>query len=480
LQTIKEGSTLKVIGRSLGGNLLGMSSQVNRANLNKPCSNRLAMEKMSEVDILVVGAGVLGVTIAYWLSSLYDCTIALADTAQVAGAHTTTRNTGVLHRPFYLDPQKKHVFARTSLVSYPMWEELAKAAGLPWTPVGTFNVAVEEHEIRILERYRSWGIQNGMGEEELEILDGKGTKSLEPQVECRAALLSKTDVSVDFGAFTRQLWKLLLSHGVRFLGGSQVSRIRQHHGQIEVGIRKGSSYSSIGCRFLVNAAGGGALDVAHACGLATDYAALNFRGEYWVVDEPFASKVTSNIYRPPRFPQFPFLDPHFVVRADGSRQIGPNAVMVPGPYVYSGFGLTKSQALLERPMAPKAKLILNGAFLALIAGELRSSLSKGAMCERVRRFVPELDVHMLNRRAVFGVRSSVIDASGFVPEALLIKGKNSAHVINYNSPGATGAPAYSAMVVEDLRTSGLLEGIGGKDSRPLIPGWDFNEVTARL
>jgi len=438
------------------------------------------MGKASEVDILVVGAGVLGVTIAYWLSSLYDCTIALVDSAPVAGAHTTTRNTGVVHRPFYLDPARKHVFARTSLVSYPMWKELAMTSGLPWKPVGTLNVAVEEEETRVLERYRAWGVQNGMREEELELLDGKGVKSLEPQVECRAALLSKTDVSVDFGAFTRQLWRLLLSHGVRFHGGSRVVAIRQSRDEIEVGIRNSTSDSSIRCSFMVNAAGGGALDIAHACGLATDYAALNFRGEYWVVDEPFASKVASNIYRPPRFPQFPFLDPHFVVRADGSRQIGPNAVLVPGPYIYSGFGLTKSQALLNRPIEPKARLMMNGAFLALLAGEWRSSLSKRAMCERVRKFVPGLNAHMLKRRAVFGVRSSVIDASGFVPEALLVKGKNSAHVINFNSPGATGAPAYSALVVADLRTSGLLDGFREKDPQSLVPGWEFGEVTDQL
>jgi (S)-2-hydroxyglutarate dehydrogenase len=438
------------------------------------------MQEQPEVDILVVGAGVLGVTIAFWLSSLYDCTIALVDSAQVAGAHTTTRNTGVIHRPFYLDPQKKRTFARTSLVSYPMWEELAKADGLPWKQVGTFNVAVEEHEIRTLERYRSWGIQNGMGEGELELLDGRGTKSLESQVECKAALLSKKDVSVDFSAFTRHLWKILLSHGVRFIGGSRVVGIRQGHDKVEVTIRSDTSDSSMRCKFLVNAAGGGALDIAHACGLATEYAALNFRGEYWVVDEPFASKVTSNIYRPPRFPQFPFLDPHLVVRANGSRQIGPNAVMVPGPYVYSGFGLNKSLAILDKPVGPKAKLMMNGSFLALLAAELRSSLSKRAMCERVRRFVPGLDARMLNRRAVFGVRSSLVDASGFVTEALLVKGKNSAHIINYNSPGATGAPAYSAMTVEEMRTSGQLDGLRPKKPRPLIPGWTYDEVIALL
>jgi L-2-hydroxyglutarate oxidase len=440
----------------------------------------MAETRSADFDILVVGAGVLGVTVAYWLSNLYDCRIALADTAQVAGVHTSSRNTGVIHRPFYLDPKKKRVFARTSLLSLPMWRQLAESSGLPWKPIGTYNVALEEREVKTLERYRAWGIENGMEEEELDLLDGKEVRSREPEVTCKAGLLSKTDVSVDFGIFTRSLWRVLMSRGVKFLGRHRVVSVANHSGLLDVGFRTHAGETSIRCKFLVNAAGGGALEIAHECGLAEGYAALNFRGEYWVVDEPFASKVSSNIYRPPRFPQYPFLDPHFVVRSDGSRQIGPNAVVVPGPYVYSGMGLSRLFSYLNRPVEPKVKLFTNGDFLSLLAGEWRSSLSKRAMCERVRKFVPALQPAMLNRRAVFGVRSSVINASGFVPEALLLKGEASAHIINFNSPGATGAPAYSAMVVFKLRSEGLLDGFSEREHGTTIPGWDFDSVTSQL
>jgi len=438
------------------------------------------MEKPREFDVVVVGAGVLGVTISYWLSSLYECRIALLDSAQVAAAHTSTRNTGVIHRPFYLDPVKKRIFAKTSLISHPMWKSLARREGLPWRPIGTFNVAAEESEVRTLERYRRWGLENGMGEDELDLLDGREVQDLEPEVSCRAALVSKTDVSVDFGVFTRHLWKRLASRGVSFFGGQRVVQIEDRSGSANIETKSASGLSTFRSRFLLNAAGGGSLDISHYCGLAKQYASLNFRGEYWVVDEPFASRVASNVYRPPRFPQYPFLDPHFVVRADGTRQIGPNAVLVPGPYVYSGIGLSKFTAFLDRPVLPKARLLTNRDFVALVAGEWRSSLSKKAMCDRVRKFVPALNSRMLNRRAVFGVRSSVIDSSGFVPEAILLKGEASAHIINFNSPGATGAPAYSAMVVSELREEGRLGWLSPREAGSLIPGWDFDRVLAQF
>jgi len=423
--------------------------------------------RSSDVDVLVVGAGVLGVTIAYWLSTLYSCEVAIADLAGAAGMHTSSRNTGVIHRPYYLDPRRKRVFARTSLLSHPMWESLALGAGLPWRRAGTINVALDEPEVRVLEQYRKWGVENGMDEGELDLTDGSGVRSREPEVRCRAGILSKTDVSVDFGAFTRHIWRVLTSRGVK-------------GGLIEVGLSGGGSESSIACRFLINAAGGGSLEIANKLGVARGYAMLNFRGEYWVVDEPFASRVNTNIYRPPKFPQYPFLDPHFVVRANGVRQIGPNAVVVPGPYVYSGVGLSHVLSFLDRPVQPKARLFADETFIKMVAGEWRSSLSKRSMCSRVRNFIPRLDPRMLNRRAVFGVRCSLVDRSGFVPEALLFKDEGSAHIINFNSPGATGAPAYSAMVVEELGGGGFLPCSRRPKAESPIPGWDHEAVISRL
>jgi L-2-hydroxyglutarate oxidase len=438
----------------------------------------MAGSRSPDFDVLVIGAGVLGVTIAYWLSAYYDCSLAIADLEAEAGMHTSSRNTGVIHRPFYLDPIRKRTFARACNASLPMWRRLAENAKLPWKPVGTFNVAVEESEVATLKKYHRWGLENGMEDGELELLDGSGVSSLEPEVKCKAGLLSKTDVSVDFGAFTRHLWRILLSRGVRFLSRHRAVSVQTRDSNSQVRFLAPGGSVALSSSYLVNASGGGAVEIAHSCGDALEYATLNFRGEYWVVDEPFASRVTSNIYRPPRFPQFPFLDPHFVVRASGERQIGPNAVLVPGPFVYSGLGVSKLASYLGRPVEPKLKLMMNGEFLSLLAGEWRSSLSKRAMCDRVRNFVPELRQVMLNRRAVFGVRSSVISNAGFVPEAVLLTQEGRAHVVNFNSPGATGAPAYSAAVVAGLGREGHLDGFKRRDTPLRIPGWDLELAAA--
>ena len=53
-----------------------------------------------------------------------------------------------------------------------------------------------------------------------------------------------------------------------------------------------------------------------------------------------------------------------------------------------------------------------------------------------------------------------------------IEGKNSFHIVNYNTPGATGAPAYSAFVVKRLEENGVIQ----RSSKMNDSIWDFDEI----
>jgi L-2-hydroxyglutarate oxidase len=62
------------------------------------------IENGKHFGIVILGAGILGVSIAYWLSELSDASIAILDKETKIAQHSSSRNTGVIHRPFYLDP----------------------------------------------------------------------------------------------------------------------------------------------------------------------------------------------------------------------------------------------------------------------------------------------------------------------------------------------------------------------------------------
>lgn len=400
-------------------------------------------------SIAIIGGGILGTALAYRLSQVMNGQkIVVLEKEDGVARHTSSRNTGVLHRPFYLDPVKKGKFARCAQESYGFWKEYAAAKGLPWREVGTLDVALDETQCARLRKYKQWSLQNGMHDEEVRLLTPEEVREIEPNVRCLGALLCTTDTAVDFGAFTRALKGDAQARGVEFQMGKKVKNVQEVENGVEVECGDGEV---IFAKFLVNCAGGAALKIAHMMGVAREYADLNFRGEYLVVEGTSARLASHNIYCVPRHSDYPFLDPHYVIRHNGSVEIGPSAVPVFSSYAYHGVG-NMWRKLMERPRANKAKLFLNREFLTLCAQEWRSALSKHAMVARVQKFLPNLSVEDCVRRGTAGVRASLIDRQGrFVPEVVEVRGPHSLHILNFNSPGATGAPAYAQYLVECIK-----------------------------
>jgi L-2-hydroxyglutarate oxidase len=282
---------------------------------------------------------------------------------------------------------------------------------------------------------------------------------------------------VDFGLFTESLRADAETQGANFLTDSKVKTMELRGDTLDIYLVGRPEPTKT--RFLVNCAGGSSIRVAHMLDVGWEYADLNFRGEYWNVRKEVVHLANHNMYTVPRHPEFPFLDPHWIIRADGCREIGPNAVPVAGPYTYKGFFRTPLELiekLFESPVRNKLSLLFNAEFLTLAGEEWRSSLSKSVMARRVQEFLPELKVEHLTTPGTAGVRAAVIDRKGnFIKEAIEFTGPLSYHITNYNSPGATGAPAYAASVVKKLQSNGYLDRLKAKP-RQSTSLWDFDTV----
>jgi L-2-hydroxyglutarate oxidase len=430
-------------------------------------------------DVAIVGGGILGTCVAYWLAARYDGRIVVLERERDVAMHTSGRNTGVVHRPFYLHPQKARRFARAAQASYGLWKAYAAEKDLPWREIGTYKAAAEDGQVRLLETYETWGVENGMRPSELELLDGREVRRREPNLVCAGALLVKTDAVVDYAAFTRSLRADAEALGARFVTNARVKGIAVNDAGATIAFD--GSRPDLHARYVVNCAGGESLDIAHVMGVGRDYADLHFRGDYWIVDPRVARLVSRNVYGVPRQPDLPFLDPHWIVRPDDTREIGPNAGPVPTPYAYTGM-LEHVPAwvgkFFEPPIPNKLLLLFNRSFLTLAAREALSSLSRADMLERVRRFIPALREEHLVARGFAGIRSNVIDRHGaIVKEALELPGPHSYHVVNYNSPGATGAPAIAAYLVDRLAARGDLDHL---TPNPKKAAWDWDAVAKAM
>jgi len=428
---------------------------------------------MQKYDIAIIGGGILGTTISYWLSTLYDLKICVIEKECDVALHSSTRNSGVIHYPFYLNPKQKKNFARAAFLSHDMWKVLAHEKNIPWVQGGTIEIALDEEQHKTLERYMVLGKENGLTEEDISILDSNELKQKEPHLNCYSGLYCTKEGSTNYGLLTKAVSELSKKNGTDILLKRNVKNVEETPDQVNIIFSDGSTLTS---NFVINCSGGNSLDIAKKFGLLNGYSDLHFRGEYWVADSNIKNLVKTNIYTVPRYLEFPFLDPHWIKKANGETEIGPNAVPVDSPEAYDSF-ITDIPTVLSKisdiVTGSAKKLFLNPDFISLVSKEFLSSVSKSAMVERVKKFIPGIEPRNFPKRGTSGIRTPVLSPNGdFVSEMIEIEGKNSFHIVNYNTPGATGAPAYSAFVVKKLREKGILP--QSKNQKNSI--WNFEKI----
>jgi len=428
---------------------------------------------MQKYDIAIIGGGILGTTISYWLSTLYDLKICVIEKEPDVALHASTRNSGVIHYPFYINSKQKKNFAKAAFLSHEMWKSLANEKKIPWVQGGTIEIALDEEQHKTLEKYMIFGKENGLTEDDISILDSNQLKQKEPNLTCHSGLYCTKEGSTNYGMLTKAVTELAKKNGINFLLKHNVEYVEETSNEVNMIF---SDNSSITTNFVINCAGGNSLDIAKKFGLLDGYSDLHFRGEYWVADSDIKNLVKTNIYTVPRYPEFPFLDPHWIKKANGETEIGPNAVPVDSPEAYDSF-ITDIPTALSKisdiVTGSARRLILNPDFISLVSKEFLSSVSKSAMVERVKKFIPGIKPGNFSKRGTSGIRTPVLSPQGeFVSEMIEIEGKNSFHIVNYNTPGATGAPAYSAFVVKKLQEKGILA--RSKNQKNSI--WNFNKI----
>ena len=429
-------------------------------------------------DLIIIGGGILGTSLSYFLSFLNKSKkIAGIEQEHNVAHHTSGRNTGKVHAPYLYNPEKKKLFANAAFHGYEMWKEYSKLQNLPFKEDGVIEVALDEKGIKVLEKYLKWGKQNGLEKKDIELIDKAELKKIEPEIKCEAALYVHRDGSTDYSILTNSIMEDSKKNGIDFLFDKKVTRIKKINDKWEITINENHK---IFTDFLINAAGGKAIDIAHNIEVAKNLTDVHFRGEYWKTPKKYHSLTKTSVYSVPEFPDYPFLDPHWIIRVDGSCEIGPNAVPVFSPYGYDTAENIKEfiPKVFEMLGSGARKAIFDKQFQELAFSEIQSSMSKSAMIERVKKFLPKINPKEITQKGTAGIRSSVINENGkFVPDVILLEEETSFHILNYNSPGATGALPFSAHVINQLHKKGLFE---SEDIEAQCGTWKFNDIIEKL
>lgn len=379
-----------------------------------------------KADILIVGAGIIGLSTAYQLSEINpDKKIVVLDKESRAAEHQTGHNSGVIHSGIYYRPGSyKAEFAKNGSASM---IEFCKTHNIEYNQCGKVIVATEEEEIERMRNLYERGLENGL---DVTLLDGEEVRKIEPYVNTVGGIRVKNTGIVNFREVTEKYGELFVKNGGEIHYNNKVEAIKNNADTIEVTTNK--TIYEVG--YLVNCAGLYSDKLAKLSGIDTDVKIIPFRGEYFKLNEDVKKYVKTLIYPVPN-PELPFLGVHFTNMIGGGVDVGPNAVLGFKKEAYKKIGFDKSETLEILTFPGLYRMGLKNVKEAI--GEYYRSFNKKAFVKAARKLIPLIKAEDITPMEA-GVRAQAMKPDGtLLDDFYFEENDRSIHVLNAPSPAAT-------------------------------------------
>lgn len=201
---------------------------------------------IDRVDVLVVGAGVIGLAIAREFARAKK-EVVIIDRQTGYGTGTSARNSGVIHAGIYYPVGSKK--AQWCVEGRRLLYEFADRHHVSYRRLGKLIVAQRTELSRLSELYET-GLANGV--EDLQLISGDGARLLEPEVRCDAAIFSPSTGIIDAHELMHALLGDAEQHGALLAVGS---RFESAQSDGKLWRCKIGGDSLLECDVLINSAG---------------------------------------------------------------------------------------------------------------------------------------------------------------------------------------------------------------------------------
>lgn len=396
---------------------------------------------MRETEFLIVGAGIVGMSLARGLLAKGADKITIIDKEPRVGEHASGRNSGVLHAGIYYPPEtlKAKLCLKGNLLMQTYCEEM----GLPLNKCGKVIVARNDAEIDGVRKLYERAKQNGA---KVALIDERELAEIEPNAKTvTTALYSHYTASVDNLAVLNALSNELLQSGkVEFVFHSAFETVDGHK-------TARTSAGNILFKYFINAAGAYADKVAHQFSVGKEYYFIPFKGIYYKLTPDQTGQVNGNIYPVPNLKN-PFLGVHFSRNIRGDIYVGPTAIPAFGRENYGLLRGIDKEA--PRIVLNEIKLLMfNAQFRSVAFSEPKKYLSS-CFFNDAKCLVKHLKPEWLSRATKVGIRPQLINVATQKMEMdfLVKKTDNAIHILNAISPAFTSSFAFSDYVLENYLT----------------------------
>jgi (S)-2-hydroxyglutarate dehydrogenase len=392
-----------------------------------------------ECDVVVVGAGIVGLAAARELALRHDgLRVVVLERESRIAAHQSGRTSGVIHAGIYYRPGS--LKARLCVAGARELYSYCEEHGIRTERNGKVIVAIVEDELDRLDELQRRGRENGVSG--LRRIGPDDLREIEPHASGIAALHSPETGVVDFNRVAASFGADLAERHGQVVTGCTVSSLTPGAGSLTVEHTGGTTSA----RAVIACAGAWSDRIAVACGAPAEPRILPFRGAYLRLAPGRRELVRANIYPVPD-PELPFLGMHLTRRIDGEVLLGPSALLVGARDAY------RLERISPRDLAdtltwPGTWRLLREHWHTAV-GELRPAASRKAFIGELRRFVPELRAADVLDGPV-GVRAQAVARDGsLVDDFVVHRTERAVHVRNAPSPAATSSLALARLIADE-------------------------------
>jgi L-2-hydroxyglutarate oxidase LhgO len=286
---------------------------------------------MDQVNVLIIGGGVIGCAIAEALSRRWQ-DIFLVEQNPKFGMATSSRNSGVIHSGIYYP--KNSLKARHCVTGNVLTKEFCAKHNVPHRTTGKLVVAKSKEEesdlLALLKRGQDNGVQG------LRLMDTGQIRDREPHVHGYLAIDVPSTGICSSEELVHAFARLAEQNGANLVTYAKVTALEPNENTVRVVLRTGdqeqSESESVAARCVVNAAGLYADAVARLLG-PRPWTIYPVRGEYCEIRGPRAALVQNLVYPLPHKDGLS-LGLHFTKTLWSTLLLGPTATYVDGKENY--------------------------------------------------------------------------------------------------------------------------------------------------